>query len=294
MAREAPLIAVPNVSEGADQQRIRELVGAVRAAGARVLDVHSDRVHNRSVLTVAGNDGRLVPAMTELALACRYIDLRIHRGVHPRLGGLDVCPIVPHHSSMKEAVEVARRIASSIGREASLPVYLYGKAARRSVTRDLAQLRRMGLAELAKRAKRDLPPDEGPADIDPAQGIVCVGARDVLIAFNVWLACEVEAARAIAASVRASEGGRPGLQALGFEIERGRLSQVSMNLVLPNETPIDHAFAAVAAEADARGVRVLKSEIVGLVPERYLPAPNGMAGRLLMEPARSLESALRV
>ncbi len=293
MTRRAPLIAVPNVSEGDDQQRIAAFVGVVQAAGARVLDVHSDPIHNRSVLTVAGGSGQLVAAMTELAVACRDIDLRAHRGVHPRLGGLDVCPIVPHESTMDEAVEVARLVASCVARRASLPVYLYGDAATRGVGRELAELRRLGLEKLAERAKRDLPPDAGPTEIDPARGVVCVGARHVLIAFNVWLACGAQPARAIAAAVRESGGGPRGIRALGFEIEREALSQVSMNLVLPDETPIDAAFAAVAAEADARGVQVVKSEIVGLAPERYLPAPNGMADRLLTARPRSLESALR-
>jgi glutamate formiminotransferase len=285
-------IAVPNVSEGRDRDRVRALVAAIERHGALVLDIHSDPVHHRSVFTVAGEETSVVRGLAELAVATRYIDLRRHRGVHPRLGGLDVCPIVAHGITLKHAVSLARAAAEEIADAADLPVYLYGAAAVRVETRDLPTLRRGGLKGLIARAE-EVPPDLGPRTIDPARGVVCVGARGVLIAFNVWLDCDEATARAIARRVRARDGGLPELRAIGVAISSDA-SQVSMNLVKPSVTGMDAAFDAVAREARARGVEVTASELVGLVPERYAPAPDQQAARLLMKPGRTLEGALRV
>lgn len=292
MIQATPLLAIPNVSEGRDRKRIQDFAAAVESGGARVLDVHSDPRHHRSVITAAGDTSSVTESMTELARACLSIDLTSHSGVHPRLGGLDVCPIVPHDATLEEAVTTARALAESIGRRVRLPVYLYGRAARREATAELPELRRGGLRKVIERSKRGLEPDAGPSQIDPARGVVCVGARGPLIAFNVWLACDVMTARSIAAAVRAAGGGLPGVRALGLPLEQPRQAQVSMNIVEPDVTSIDEAFGAVAALATAKGVEIVNSEIVGLVPERYLPAPGGQASRLLIEPARSLESVL--
>ncbi len=285
------LLAIPNVSEGRDRDLIGDLVGAVEAAGGRVIDVHSDAVHNRSVLTVTGTPAQLVEAGVALARACRVIDLTAHHGVHPRLGALDVYPIVPIDEPMHRARAVADEVATAIASRAGLPVYLYGEAARRPATRALSSLRRGGLQRLAERARGDLPPDHGHAGIDPRSGVVCVGARPVLVAFNVWLAADVSIAADIAARVRASAGGLPGVQALGLAIEPG-VSQVSMNLVRPQRTGVDTAFAAVDHLASRRGVEVIGTEIVGVPPRRAMPDPSGRAAALLLRPVRSLEQAL--
>ena len=282
------LLAVPNVSEGRSPSRVRGFVDSITATGARVLDVHSDAVHNRTVLTVTGQTTSLEAAMLALCLASSYIDLTRHEGVHPRLGGLDVCPFVPHETTMAEAVAAARRAGEAIHDRTGLPVYFYGHASLREATRRLPDLRRGGLSTLMKRAESELPPDLGDA-IDEHRGVVCVGARDPLIAFNVVLEAPLGVAERVASGVRASTGGLPGVHALSFPLEGGRV-QVSMNLSDPDTTGIDRAFAEIAGHARREGVSVVATEIVGLVPDRFLP--NGEAARLLLQPSRSLESVL--
>ena len=186
----------------------------------------------------------------------------------------------------------ARDTGKTINSATGIPVFFYGDAAIRRETRELPALRKGGLAALIRRAESDLPPDLGGPFIDPARGVVCVGARGVLIAFNVWLRCDVAIAREIARSVRASEGGLPAVRSLGLEIDAAPTSQVSMNLIDPATTGIDEAFDAVAARARVVGAEVTGSEIVGLVPERFMPDPNGEAARTLIAPGRSLETAL--
>lgn len=278
------------MSEGRDRARISALARAVRAGGTRVLDVHSDPWHNRSVFTVAGEPDEMTVSMARLAVAARSIDLRLHEGVHPRLGALDVCPVVAFRITLSDATAIALSVARAIATRARLPVYLYGAAARRPETRELPDLRRGGLARLAERARAGLDPDLGPSSIDPRRGVVCVGARGPLIAFNVWLQGGVDLARRIAAGVRSSGGGPPGVRAIGVRV--GDRSQVSMNLVAPEVTGIDAAYEAVEARVGELGGLVTATEIVGLVPERYRPAPNRQAARLLTTPGRTLESAL--
>jgi glutamate formiminotransferase / 5-formyltetrahydrofolate cyclo-ligase len=286
------VVAVPNVSEGRVESRIGMLVDATEAAGARVLDLHSDPVHNRSVLTVAGATGAIVTAMADLASAARYIDLTQHEGAHPRLGGLDVCPIVAHGITVAEAVSIARSTGRAVAARARLPVYLYGAAATSAANRDLPALRSGGLKGLIERCEAGLAPDFGPPSIDPRTGVVCVGARHILIAFNVWLGCDEPTARSIARVVRTSGGAPPALRAIGLAMRPG-FSQVSINLMDPDLTGIDAAFDAVAQEALRRRARVVATELVGLVPERFQPDPSKHAARLLLKPGRTLESALR-
>lgn len=292
MRRPITLLAIPNVSEGRDPGRIASFAAAVDVAGARVLDVHSDGVHHRTVLTVEGGD--LQHAMAELAAAASYIDLHEHDGVHPRLGGLDVCPIVPFGGSMREAVETAHQTGESIWQRTNLPIYFYGGAALRPEATELPDLRKGGIEGLTARANSGFVPDIGGPAIDDARGVVCVGARDVLIAFNVWLDGDpgAVAAVAVAKAIRSSEGGPIGIRALGLATGSTERSQVSMNLVEPRTTGIEDAFRLVEQEAGARGATPVATEIVGLVPERFMPPPDAKATRLLIEPSRSLESAL--
>ncbi|HWC15112.1 MAG TPA: glutamate formiminotransferase [Actinomycetota bacterium] len=282
-----PLIAIPNISTAAGEELDRA-VQAVTGTGTRLIDVHSDRVHNRTVLTCAApSPAVLQQAMVHLARACRVIDLTRHRGVHPRLGALDVCPFVPHDSAMEEAVTAARATAARIGSEAGLPVYLYGAAALRQQTRDLPDLRRGGLERLAVRAARDLPPDAGPVTIDRRIGVACVGARQPLVAFNVWIAASAIEAQTIASEVR-----EPGaVRALGLQIDEGR-AQVSMNLVDPARRGIDDVFQKIESRATRLGVELIGTEIVGVPPARFMPRADAAAARLLIEPGRSLETAL--
>jgi glutamate formiminotransferase len=281
------LLAIPNISEGSDGQRIASLVELVTASAARVLDVHSDADHGRTVFTATGTPEEIVEAMTRLAAAAASIDMSKHEGVHPRLGGLDVCPFVPHDEPMTKAVAAARETAERVG-AAGIPVYLYGAAAPGG--RSLPEIRKGGLPALIERAAAGFYPDAGPSVIDPSIGVVCVGARDVLIAFNVWVSCDLNAATAIAGKVRTRTGGLPGIRALALEIESRGMRQISMNLIEPATTGMEAAFEAVVAAAPEGSV--VATEIVGLVPERFMPDPDAEVARLLIEPGHSLEAEL--
>lgn len=280
------LLAVPNVSEGRDRKLLLHFARAVEKHGVRVLDVHTDAVHNRSVLTLTGTPDELVAGCTALADAAGAIDLTAHEGVHPRLGGLDVCPFVPYGSDMADAAATARATAARIGAELELPVYLYGHAAARSETRELPDLRRGGLATIAHRARNDLPPDAGPAEIDLRRGVVCVGARGPLIAFNVWLAAGVQVAHAIAKEVRSAS-----VRALGLGVAQNR-SQVSMNLIDPVEVGIEETFERIEMLSANTGAEIVATELVGLVERRFLPIPDATVARLLLEPGHCLEERL--
>ncbi len=285
------LIAIPNVSEGRDASAIAQLCDAVSGAGAHVLDVHSDEVHNRSVVSVAGAAVALVDAMVALAgRAKELLDLRAHVGVHPRVGALDVCPFVSPRDEIGTAVEAADAAGERIASELAIPVYLYGAAARRDAVRELPDARRAITSYVGTRTG-GLSPDIGPEVIDDRTGVVCVGARGPLIAFNVWLEADVTVARSAARHVRERDGGLAGVRALGLGMSNG-LSQVSMNLTRPDHAGIDAAFEAVAAYARDVGASVTRAEVVGLVPERYAPDPKKEAARLMDPPSRLLEPQL--
>ena len=278
-----PLLAIPNISVGVPGAPLRTATTAVVDAGAIVLDLHSDETHNRSVLTVTAAAGPLTDAMVALAEGCRSIDLSTHVGVHPRVGVLDVCPIVPYNTSIDEAIATAHGTGRAIAAEVVVPVFFYGAASTREENRELPDIRRGGLPELRKRMTQGFRPDAGPAEIDPRYGVVLVGARGPLIAFNVWLRTGVDVARSIAGAVR--EPGR--VRALGLPMPDGG-SQVSMNLVAPHEVSIADVFGRIDNLTDS----VTATEIVGLVEDRFLPDPDAKVTRLLVEPGHSLESAL--
>jgi glutamate formiminotransferase / 5-formyltetrahydrofolate cyclo-ligase len=264
--------AVPNFSEGRDGTKISRIVSSVRnTPGVRVLDLHSDPDHNRSVLTFAGEEEPLFQASVDLARACaREIDLAAQSGVHPRMGSLDVLPFVPLGPPLSEAtLEDAARLARSAGEaigSLGLPVYLYGAAASAPHRENLAEVRRGGYHGLVARADDPLwEPDYGPEKLPPRSGAVAVGARSFLVAFNANLDTDdVEVARAVAGEVRERDGGLPGVKALGLEVE-GR-AQVSMNLTDLERTSIPTAFEAVRRSAERRDTKVESTELVGLVP----------------------------
>jgi glutamate formiminotransferase len=264
--------AVPNFSEGRDGTKISRIVSAVRnTTGVRVLDLHSDPDHNRSVLTFAGEEEPLLRASVDLARACTHeIDLAAQSGAHPRMGSLDVLPFVPLDRPLSEAtLEDAARLARSVGEaigSLGLPVYLYGAAASAPHRENLAEVRRGGYHGLVARADDPLwEPDYGPEKLPPRSGAVAVGARSFLVAFNANLDTDdVEVARAVAGEVRERDGGLPGVKALGLEVE-GR-AQVSMNLTDLERTSIPTAFEAVRRSAERRDAKVESTELVGLVP----------------------------
>jgi glutamate formiminotransferase len=262
---------VPNVSEGRDRARLEAFAAAVRATPAvTLMDVHADPDHHRSVYSFAGPPDAVEAAA--LALAARVIgavDLRRHQGVHPRIGALDVVPIVPLVGcTLEESVALAQRVGRALAARHDLPVYYYGHAATRPERRRLPDARRGGYEALpARLAVGDDPPDEGPSRFDPRAGAVLVAARDLLVAFNVWLASsDLEHARAIARMARQSSGGLPAVQALGLPLPSRGLVQVAMNLLDVRVTPIPAVFDLVREAAARRGVGVLRSELVGLAP----------------------------
>jgi len=262
---------VSNISEGIRREPIAGIVEAVARAGCRVLDVHSDVDHNRTVLTFVGEAAyveRGAIALIRVAIDC--LDLTVHQGVHPRFGVVDVVPFVPlHGSTMEECVCLARCLGETVADRFSLPVFLYGVAATRPERANLANVRRGRIEEVAERLHTaDGRADFGPPTLHPTAGAVAIGARGFLVAYNVLLESrDVPAARSIAAAVRESGGGLPGVKALGLFLESQRCTQVSMNLTDVCATPIRAAFDQVAYEAAQRGIDIRESEIVGLVPE---------------------------
>ncbi len=264
--------AVPNFSEGRDGARISRIAGSVwNTPGVSVLDLHSDPDHNRSVLTFVGEEGPLLRASVALARACETeIDLAAQKGVHPRVGSLDVLPFVPlglplSDATLEDAARLARSAGEAIG-SLGLPVYLYGAAASAPHRENLAEVRRGGYPGLSARAGDRLwEPDYGPREIPPRSGAVAVGARPFLVAFNAYLDTDdVEVARVVAGEVRERDGGLPGVKALGLEV--GGRAQVSMNLTDLRQTSIPVALEAVRRSAGRLGARVESTELVGLVP----------------------------
>ena len=276
MAR--PLESVPNFSEGRDRATI-EALGDALGGRARLLDVHSDPDHNRSVFTLAGSAEDLVESLLAgIACARERIDLRAHEGAHPRIGAADVVPLVPlEPEDMGRAREAALALAERVGLELELPVFLYGELA---PERGPAFFRRGGVEELARRLRAgELMPDFGPARLDERAGGVLVGARRPLIAFNVNLRGSLETAREVAASVRERDGGFPGVRALGLDLPRARLVQVSMNVEDYEAVALHEIVERIRRESAARGAEVIGSELVGLMPAgAALAAAGAMLG----------------
>jgi glutamate formiminotransferase / 5-formyltetrahydrofolate cyclo-ligase len=288
--------AVPNFSEGRDNDRIARIVAAVRAVeGVRVLGLHSDPDHNRSVLTFAGEEAAVLEAAVALAEACaREIDLTSQAGEHPRMGSLDVLPFVPlEGATIEYAARLARRAGERIG-ALGFPVYLYQAAATAPHRRNLADVRRGGYEGLATRIEEPLwQPDYGPRELDPHKGAVAVGARPFLVAFNAYLDTDdVEIARAVAREVRERDGGLPGVKALGLNV--GGRAQVSMNLTDLEKTSMPVALEAVREAALEHGASVESTELVGLAPlEAVLQTARHYLGLRELGREHVLEIALR-
>jgi glutamate formiminotransferase len=295
----APLIeCVPNVSEGRDRDTLERLAAAVRAVPSVVLaDVHADPDHHRSVFTFLGPPAAVERAALALAdAALPSIDMRAHRGIHPRLGALDVLPFVPLRGmTMADAAALARAVGRTLGERHRLPVYFYGAAALNPARRSLPAVRAGEYEGLPRKlADPGWQPDAGPAVFSPKSGAVIVGARDALVAFNVWLdSDDLAAARAIARAVRESSGGLPAVQALGVALPSRGCVQVSMNLLDYRRTPLPRAWDVVSEEATRRGIRVMCGELVGLLPRAALagrsPESVGLAG---LDEAQYLDSYL--
>jgi len=267
---------VPNFSEGRRPQTIRSIGEAIAGVeSACVLDTHVDPDHNRSVITFVAEPERAVrAAVNAVRRASELIDMRVHQGEHPRLGATDVLPFVPIRGvTMDDCVRLAHEAGAAIARELSIPVYFYEKAARRPERVNLEDVRRGALEllrqEIAINAERV--PDEGPAQVHDSAGAIAVGARAILIAFNVILhSDDLAVARQIARAIRARNGGLPFVKALGFRLQTRGQVQVSMNLVNYKVTGMTEVYDAIAREADRLQVGIDTAEIVGLVPRDAL------------------------
>ncbi|MCI4330638.1 MAG: glutamate formimidoyltransferase [Thermoplasmata archaeon] len=267
---------VPNFSEGRDPAVIRAIGdAALGVPGVTLLDVESNADHHRSVMSLVGPGAPLVESVFRMMRAAvERIDLTHHRGEHPRMGAVDVVPFVPlGESTTEEAVALAGQLAERVWRELRLPVYLYGDAARRPERRDLAAVRKgqfEGIrAEISTDPARQ--PDVGDPMVHPTAGIVAIGARPVLIAYNAYLDTpDVTVAKKVAHTIRARDGGLAEVKALGFDIQERHQAQVSMNLTDYRKTPIHRALELIRKEAARYGAAVTDTEVVGLVPEDAL------------------------
>ncbi|MBC7219899.1 glutamate formimidoyltransferase [Candidatus Bipolaricaulota bacterium] len=267
--------SVPNVSEGRDRAVIEALASALgEVPTVRLLDVQSDPDHHRTVFTVVGDPDGVADAILRLfSAALPRIDLRRHRGEHPRMGAVDVVPFVPVRGvTMADCVDLARRVGREVWERFRVPVYLYEEAATRPQCRDLAQIRRgefEGFA--AKIQEEEWAPDFGERAVHPTAGATAIGAREFLIAFNVNLGtADLSVAKAIARAVRGSSGGLRHVKALGLSLGERGIVQVSMNLTNYKKTPLLRVLELVRSEARRFGVPIVGTEIVGLVPEDAL------------------------
>jgi glutamate formiminotransferase len=265
------LECVPNFSEGSDERIISSIADALTSVrGIRLLDVCRDPDHNRTVFTFIGAPGAVedgAAAACDRALGA--IDMCKHRGVHPRIGAVDVVPFVPITGlEMKDAVEAAHRFGRSFAERNGVPVYYYGEAALTAGRKELSQIRRGGYEALEKKlADPQWSPDAGPALFDPCKGATAVGAREPLIAYNINLKTDnLNIAKRIAGEIRQSAGGLRSVRAIGVPLKSRGIVQVSMNLTNFRETSIKKVFDVVTEKAGREGVEVLESEIVGLVP----------------------------
>jgi glutamate formiminotransferase len=275
---------VPNVSEGRRGDVIDRLADAIRATeGVRLLDRTSDVDHNRSVFTFAGDPEAVATATHALVdLAYREIDMRTHKGEHPRLGAVDVVPFVPLAGvTMDECVDLARRVGREIADRHQVPVYFYAKAAMRQDRVRLPDIRKPEYEGLAALIETTHDPDAGPRRMHPTAGAIVVGARPFLIAFNVELdSTDLKLAQRIAKEIRESSGGLPAVQARGFMLTDPPRAQVSINLLDHSVTSLATVWREVETRAGAAGARVLRGELIGLLPLDAALAVTGDALKL--------------
>ena len=291
------LLGVPNFSEGRDSREIEEISGAF-ATGAAMLDVHSDAVHNRTVVTLSAPPEVLGSALVNGARACvNRIDMLKHDGAHPCTGALDVCPVVWLHDDNRDAArDVALSTARGIGADLEVPVFLYGDLARHQSHRERAFLRAGGHVELSRRLNSgELRPDFGPQRLHQRAGATLVTARPPLVAFNVELAdADLRTAREIASRLREAGGGLAGVRALGIDLGKGR-TQVSTNVHDPEAAPLAAVVERIRVLAGRSGASPVAAEIVGLVPERALDGWDDELPLAGFDPARHvIERRVRV
>ena len=267
--------SVPNFSEGRDLKKIETIVNSFRGKkGVKLLDYQRDKDHNRLVVTVVGEPDPLKIALIEaLGSAIEVIDLRKHKGQHPRMGAIDVIPFIPvKNVSMTEAVDFSIKVAEEVSEKYNLPVFLYEESAIRPERRNLADIRKGQFEAMAdKIIQPEWKPDFGPQEIHPTAGVTAVGARMPLVAFNVNLNTNnLTIANDIAKKVRYISGGLPYCKGIGVELKERGIVQVSMNMTDYTKTALYRSFELIKIEAKKYGVNIVGSEIIGLVPMEAL------------------------
>ncbi len=262
---------VPNFSEGRNPEKIEKIVQPFRGReGVKLLDYQRDEDHNRCVVTVVGEPEPLKTAVIEaMQAAIVAIDMRSHKGQHPRMGAVDVVPFIPVKGvAMSETVELSRQVAEAAARKFKLPVFLYEESATAAHRRNLAEVRKGQFEGMPEKIKQpEWMPDFGPAEVHPSAGVTAVGARMPLVAYNVNLGtADLEIANDIARKIRHLSGGLRFCKALGIELKDRGIVQVSINMTDYTKTALYHVFELIRIEARRWGVPVIGSEIVGLVP----------------------------
>jgi glutamate formiminotransferase len=262
---------VPNFSEGRDDEKIKKIASLFRGSkGVKLLDIQRDGDHNRSVMTVVGEPGPLKEAvLAAVGKAIELIDMNVHTGQHPRMGAVDVIPFIPiKNVTMEEAIDLSKDVAKTVWETYKFPVILYEASASSPERQNLANVRKGQFEGMPGKLKQpEWKPDFGDRKIHPTAGVVAIGARMPLVAFNVNLdTADVEIANAIAKKVRHIGGGLRYCKAMGVELKERGITQVSMNMTDYTQTPLYRAFELVRIEARRYGVNIVGSEIVGLVP----------------------------
>lgn len=262
---------VPNFSEGRNKEVVERIVDEIRKVDeVKLLDYSMDKDHNRSVVTFIGEPERVIEAaFNACKVASQLIDMRYHKGEHPRMGATDVIPLIPILDvSMEECVELSKILGQRIGEELGISVYLYEKSATSPSRENLADLRRGQYEGMAEKLKEEgWEPDYGPRELNEKAGVTAVGARMPLVAFNVNLGTnDINIAKNIAKAIRASSGGFKYCKAIGIEVRERNIVQVSINMVDYTKTPLFRVFDVIEREAKRYGVNVIGSEIIGLVP----------------------------
>jgi len=266
---------VPNFSEGRDEAVIEALVNEAKSVpGVMLLDYSGDCDHNRSVFTLIGDPDAIEEVSFKLCkLAGEKIDMTKHTGEHPRMGAMDVLPFIPIRDvSIEDCVEISKKVAKRIWNELHIPVFLYEESAQSPGRKNLATVRKGQFEGMSEKLLRsEWAPDFGERKIHPTAGIIAIGARKPLIAFNVNLNTpDVNIANAIAKTIRASSGGYKACKGIGVKLEDRNIAQVSMNIVDHETTPLYRVFEAIRFEAERWGVSITGSEIIGLAPSKAL------------------------
>ncbi len=292
--------AVPNISEGRRPEIITAVAQAAQAAcaEAKLLHIDSNPDANRTVLTIAGTpNGVRLASFAVLKTAARLIDMRVQHGAHPRLGATDVCPFVPvRDMTLKEASQQAVLLAREAAERLQIPIYLYESNATSPERKDLAFLRRGEYESLPQKLK-ELPPDAGPCSFSgrvAKTGATVIGARNILIAFNISLnTTDTRPAKEIASVLRENSGGLRSVKAIGWLMPNYHAAQVSFNLTDYRQTGLAQVFEACRQEASKRGLQTTGSELIGLAPEEALLEAGRFYIPLTNQPAVLIEEAVR-